>query len=60
MLLVFLVGRAIIDRARAGGGADPFGMMRLDHEVEGELDTRFADVEGIDAAREELEEIVDF
>ena len=59
-LLVFLVGRAIIDRARAGGGADPFGMMKTDHEVEGELDTRFADVEGIDAAREELEEIVDF
>ena len=35
-------------------------IMKADNEVETDVKTRFADVEGIDAARQELEEIVDF
>ena len=57
-LLVFLVGRALIDRMR--GAANPMEIMKADNEVETDVKTRFADVEGIDAARQELEEIVDF
>jgi len=57
-LLVFLVGRALIDRMR--DSANPMEIMKADNEVETEVKTRFADVEGIDAAREELEEIADF
>ena len=58
-LLVFLVGRAIIDRARAGGGADPFGMMKTTmrwraarHALRGRRRHR--------RGARELEEIVDF
>ena len=57
-LLVFLVGRALIDRMR--GASNPMDIMKADNEVEMDVKTRFADVEGIDAARQELEEIVDF
>ena len=57
-LLVFLVGRALIDRMQ--GAANPMEIMKADNEVETDVKTRFADVEGIDAARQELEEIVDF
>lgn len=45
--------------ARPGGGPIPF-MQKKNVDVETELTTRFSDVQGIDEARDELEEIVDF
>ena len=42
-----------------GGGTNPFGKS-TEFIMDREIETRFTDVEGIDAAKEELEEIVDF
>jgi len=56
--IIFMIGRVIIDRFQGGGIVN--NIMKGDHEIESEVDTRFSDVEGIDAARDELEEIVDF
>ena len=44
----------------ASGSANPFSMSKTDIEVENEILTRFADVQGIDNAKDELGEIVDF
>ena len=43
-----------------GGSANPFNMSKPDIEVESKITTRFEDVQGIDSAKDELEEIVDF
>jgi len=42
------------------GNTNPFNMGKTDIEVESQILTRFADVQGIDSAKDELEEIVDF
>ncbi len=42
------------------GGTNPFNMGKNDIEVESKILTRFDDVQGIDSAKDELEEIVDF
>ena len=47
----------------SGGGAGPlnnFMQTNVELKVDEQVPTRFADVEGIDSAKEELEEIVDF
>ena len=46
----------------SGPGGGPLNMMQGDVQlsVDSEVPTRFTDVEGIDSAKEELEEIVDF
>jgi cell division protease FtsH len=44
----------------ANGGSNPFNMSKPDIEVESKIATRFDDVQGIDSAKDELEEIVDF
>ena len=44
----------------ANGGTNPFNMGKNDIEVESKISTRFDDVQGIDSAKDELEEIVDF
>jgi cell division protease FtsH len=46
-----------------GGGAGPMGnpfLKNKEFKAEEDIETRFSDVEGIDAAKDELEEIVDF
>ena len=45
--------------SQGGGMPNPF-LGSNEFTMDQEVDTRFADVEGIDAAKEELEEIVDF
>ena len=42
------------------GSINPFNMGKTDIEIENEIVTRFEDVQGIDSAKDELEEIVDF
>ena len=57
------IGFFAIFRMLAGGngvGQNPFSMMKNDIDVESEIKTRFEDVQGIDSAKDELEEIVDF
>ena len=47
----------------SGGGAGPMGnpfLKNKEFNAEEDIETRFTDVEGIDAAKDELEEIVDF
>ena len=47
--------------SRGGGGGMPNPFIKsTDFSMEQEVTTRFTDVEGIDSAKEELEEIVDF
>ena len=43
-----------------GVNQNPFSMMKNDIDVEKQIQTRFEDVQGIDSAKDELEEIVDF
>lgn len=43
-----------------GGGGNPFNMSGKEFEIEKHIPTRFLDVQGIDAAKDELSEIVDF
>ena len=42
------------------GPPNPFNMNKTELDVENQITTRFSDVEGIDTAKDELEEIVDF
>ena len=47
----------------SGGGSGPMGnpfLKSKEFKAEEDIETRFSDVEGIDAAKDELEEIVDF
>ena len=54
------IGFFAIFRMFTGGGQTPFSMMKSDINVENQITTRFDDVQGIDSAKDELEEIVDF
>ena len=56
------MGFFAIFRLLSGGapGQNPFSMMKNDIDVESDIKTRFEDVQGIDSAKDELEEIVDF
>jgi cell division protease FtsH len=58
----FVLIRAFFFSGLGGGSGGPLNMMQGDVElkVDSEVPTRFEDVEGIDSAKEELEEIVDF
>ena len=54
------IGFFAIFRMFTGGGQTQFSMMKSDIDVENQITTRFDDVQGIDSAKDELEEIVDF
>ena len=54
------IGFFAIFRMFSGGGQSPFSMMKNDIDVENQITSRFDDVQGIDSAKDELEEIVDF
>ena len=56
------IGFFAIFRMFTGGGIgqSPFSMMKNDIDVESQITVRFDDVQGIDSAKDELEEIVDF
>ena len=59
--LAFFLFRGIF--SGGGGGAGPMGnpfLKNKEFRAEEDIETRFSDVEGIDAAKDELEEIVDF
>jgi cell division protease FtsH len=59
--LAFFLFRAMF--SSGGGGAGPMGnpfLKNKEFKAEEDIETRFSDVEGIDAAKDELEEIVDF
>ncbi len=47
-------------RGGDGGGGNPFNMQKTEFEIQEHIPTRFEDVQGIDSARDELAEIVDF
>ena len=54
------IGFFAIFRMFSGGGQSAFSMMKNEIDVESQITTRFEDVQGIDSAKDELEEIVDF
>jgi cell division protease FtsH len=58
---IFFVFRTLMFGGGGGGGMpqNPF-LKNQDFKAEEDIKTRFSDVEGIDAAKDELEEIVDF
>ena len=59
--LAFFLLRGIF--SGGSGGAGPMGnpfLKNKEFKAEEDIETRFSDVEGIDAAKDELEEIVDF
>ncbi len=56
LLLAFALLRMLF----SGRGANPFNMSEKPTEVENEIITRFDDVQGIDNAKDELQEIVGF
>lgn len=58
---VFTIARSFFSSSSSGGMGmpNPFGKS-AEFTMDQEVNTRFTDVEGIDSAKEELEEIVDF
>ncbi len=66
ILITFGLSYAIItmmisQMKNSGPGGNPFNPGNsVEFEMEKDIDTRFGDVQGIDAAKEELEEIVNF
>jgi len=56
LLLAFALLRMLF----SGRGVSPFNMSEKPTEVENEITTRFDDVQGIDSAKDELQEIVGF
>lgn len=61
VILVFVLGFFILRQARgAQDGILGFGKSKAKIFVKGKQDTKFADVGGMDEAKKELEEIVDF
>ena len=60
LTFIFLVIRSFMFSGGSGGmPPNPF-LKNQEFKVEEDIETRFSDVEGIDAAKDELEEIVDF
>ena len=58
---VFTLARAMFGSRSEGGMGMPNPFMKsADFNMEQDVDTRFTDVEGIDSAKDELQEIVDF
>jgi cell division protease FtsH len=58
---IFTLGRTLFAPRGEGGMGMPNPFMKsAEFNMEIQVDTRFTDVEGIDSAKEELEEIVDF
>ena len=60
ILLSIALFRMFIGGMGGGGGANPFNMGEKPPDVEDEITTRFDDVQGIDSAKDELQEIVGF
>ena len=60
ILLSIALFRMFIGGMGGGGGANPFSMGEKPLDVENEITTRFDDVQGIDSAKDELQEIVGF
>jgi len=60
ILLSIAIFRMFIGGMGGGGGANPFNMGEKPLDVEDEIVTRFDDVQGIDSAKDELQEIVGF
>jgi len=60
ILLSIALFRMFIGGMGGGGGANPFSMGEKPLDVENEITTRFDDVQGIDNAKDELQEIVGF
>ena len=58
LVFMFVIVRNILTNGRGGGG-NPFAS-KGELKAEVDIKTRFTDVEGIDNAKEELEELVDF
>lgn len=58
IFIFFYLGRALLSNVR--GPQNPFDITKSDFQIENGITTRFSDVQGIDTARGELEEIVDF
>jgi len=58
LVFMFVLLRSIVN-GRGGAGANPFAQ-KGELKAEEDIETRFSDVEGIDNAKEELEELVDF
>jgi cell division protease FtsH len=60
LTFIFFIIRSFMFSGGPGGmPPNPF-LKNQEFKVEEEIETRFSDVEGIDAAKDELEEIVDF
>jgi len=60
LLFGFVIIRAFFFSGLGGGGGPPLMQQDVQMKVDDEVPTRFSDVEGIDNAKDELEEIVDF
>jgi len=60
ILLSIALFRMFIGGMGGGGGANPFNMGEKPLDVEDEITSRFDDVQGIDSAKDELQEIVGF
>jgi len=63
VLFTLFIGFALIRMIFSQMGEssqNPFNMNKTELDVEDDIETRFGDVEGIDSAKEELSEIVDF
>src|SRR6056300_1021641 len=56
---IFFIIRSFMSPLGGGPMGNPF-IKNQEFDMDQEVDTRFSDVEGIDAAKDELEEIVDF
>ena len=59
-LMIYFFFRMFLSIGRGGGPPGFPGMEQKTVDMDTEIETRFSDVEGIDSARYELEEIVDF
>jgi cell division protease FtsH len=60
LTFIFFVFRTLLSGPGGAGSMDNPFLKNQEFKVEEEIKTRFEDVEGIDAAKDELEEIVDF